>query len=95
SIFAMSQCTSDSDGFLTIGCLARGFSPADSLTFKWKNHANKDLSDFVQYPAFGRDGDYTKISHMRVSKSEWDPKKPYKCEASNSKGTVTSPVAPP
>ncbi|RXN15293.1 membrane-bound immunoglobulin [Labeo rohita] len=94
SIFPMSQCTSDSDGFLTIGCLARGFSPADSVTFKWKNHADKVLSDFVQYPAFGREGDYAKISHMRVRKSEWDPQKPYKCEASNSKGTIYSRVAP-
>ncbi|RXN08547.1 immunoglobulin delta heavy [Labeo rohita] len=94
SIFAMSQRTSDSDGFLTIGCLARGFSPADSVTFKWKNHADKELSDFVQYPAVGRDGDYTKISHMRVRKSEWDPQKPYKCEASNSKGKVETRVAP-
>ncbi|RXN15292.1 immunoglobulin Z heavy [Labeo rohita] len=83
----MSQRTSDSDGFLTIGCLTRGFSPADSLTFKWKDAADKELSDFVQYPAFGPDGDYTKISHMRVRKSDWDPQKPYKCEASNSQGT--------
>uniref|UniRef100_A0A673MAB7 Ig-like domain-containing protein n=1 Tax=Sinocyclocheilus rhinocerous TaxID=307959 RepID=A0A673MAB7_9TELE len=92
SIFAMSQCTSDSDGFLTIGCLARGFSPADSLTFKWKDFATNELSDFVQYPAFGRDGDYTKISHLRVRKSDWDPQKPYTCEASNSKGSKNIPV---
>uniref|UniRef100_A0A672SYU8 Uncharacterized LOC107583070 n=1 Tax=Sinocyclocheilus grahami TaxID=75366 RepID=A0A672SYU8_SINGR len=85
SIFPMSQCTSDSDGFLTIGCLARGFSPVDSLTFKWTDYNNKDLSGFVQYPAFGPDGDYTKISSLRIRKSDWDPKKPYRCEASNSK----------
>ncbi|KAL0197597.1 hypothetical protein M9458_006137, partial [Cirrhinus mrigala] len=65
SIFAMSQCTSDSDGFLIIGCMARGFSPADSVTFKWMDYTKKQLSDFVQYPAFGRNGDYTKVSHMR------------------------------
>ncbi|XP_050959516.1 uncharacterized protein LOC127160926 isoform X3 [Labeo rohita] len=87
SIFPMSQRTSDSDGFLIIGCLTRGFSPADSLTIKWKDAADKELSDFVQYPTFGPDGDYTKISHMRVKKSDWDPQKPYKCEASNSQGT--------
>uniref|UniRef100_A0A672SXQ8 Uncharacterized LOC107583070 n=1 Tax=Sinocyclocheilus grahami TaxID=75366 RepID=A0A672SXQ8_SINGR len=80
SIFPMSQCTSDSDGFLTIGCLARGFSPVDSLTFKWTDYNNKDLSGFVQYPAFGPDGDYTKISSLRIRKSDWDPKKPYRCE---------------
>uniref|UniRef100_A0A8C1WTL0 Uncharacterized protein n=1 Tax=Cyprinus carpio TaxID=7962 RepID=A0A8C1WTL0_CYPCA len=90
----MSQCTSDSDGFLTIGCLARGFSPADSLTFKWKDSDKKELSGFVQYPAFGRDGDYSKISHLRVRKSDWDAKKPYKCEASNSEGSKETTLVP-
>ncbi|XDV12991.1 hypothetical protein PO909_001517, partial [Leuciscus waleckii] len=90
SIFALSQCSADSDGFLTVGCLARGFSPADSLTFKWKDPTQKDLDTFVQYPAFGSDGDYTKISHMRVKKSDWNPENPYTCEASNSKGTLTA-----
>uniref|UniRef100_A0A8C1QFL1 Ig-like domain-containing protein n=1 Tax=Cyprinus carpio TaxID=7962 RepID=A0A8C1QFL1_CYPCA len=94
SIFGMSQCTSDSDGFLTIGCLARGFSPADSLTFKWKDSDKKELSGFVQYPAFGRDGDYSKISHLRVRKSDWDAKKPYKCEASNSEGSKETTLVP-
>uniref|UniRef100_A0A8C2AXL9 Ig-like domain-containing protein n=1 Tax=Cyprinus carpio TaxID=7962 RepID=A0A8C2AXL9_CYPCA len=85
SIFAMSQCTPDSTGYVTIGCMARGFSPADSLTFKWTDYNTKELSDFVQYPAFGSGGEYTKVSHMRVRKSELDPQKPYNCEASNSK----------
>nr|AEH76785.1 immunoglobulin HY heavy chain [Ctenopharyngodon idella] len=85
SIFALSQCSSDSE-FLTIGCVSRGFSPADSLTFKWKDPADKELTDFVEYPAFGSDGDYTKISHLRVKKSDWNPQKPYTCEASNSNG---------
>uniref|UniRef100_A0A8C1LUK1 Immunoglobulin heavy constant zeta n=1 Tax=Cyprinus carpio TaxID=7962 RepID=A0A8C1LUK1_CYPCA len=90
----MSHCTPDSAGFVTIGCMARGFTPADSLTFKWKDFAKKELSDFVQYPAFGSGGEYTKVSHMRVRKSDWNPQKPYNCEASNSKGTKESPVAP-
>ncbi|XDV12989.1 hypothetical protein PO909_001516, partial [Leuciscus waleckii] len=94
SIFALSQCSADSAGFLTVGCLTRGFSPADSLTFKWKD-TTKDLDTFVQYPAFGSDGDYTKISHMRVKKSDWNPQNPYTCEASNSKGTLSTKVAPP
>nr|ADD82662.1 immunoglobulin mu heavy chain [Ctenopharyngodon idella] len=85
SIFALSQCSSDSE-LLTIGCVSRGFSPADSLTFKWKDPADKELTDFVEYPAFGSDGDYTKISHLRVKKSDWNPQKPYTCEASNSNG---------
>uniref|UniRef100_A0A8C1HM42 Ig-like domain-containing protein n=1 Tax=Cyprinus carpio carpio TaxID=630221 RepID=A0A8C1HM42_CYPCA len=97
SIFAMSQCTPDSTGYVTIGCMARGFSPADSLTFKWTDYNTKELSDFVQYPAFGSGGEYTKVSHMRVRKSELDPQKPYNCEASNSKGKKNSkvPLLPP
>ncbi|KTG39920.1 hypothetical protein cypCar_00044209 [Cyprinus carpio] len=87
SIFAMSQCTPDSTGFFTIGCMARGFSPADSLTFKWTDYAKKELSDVVQYPAFGSGEEYTKVSHVRISKSNWDPKNPYTCKASNSEGT--------
>nr|AGR34024.1 secreted immunoglobulin heavy chain IgZ [Megalobrama amblycephala] len=99
SIFGLSQCSSDSSEFLTIGCVTRGFSPADSLTFKWTDSANKGLTDFVHYPAFGSDPDYTKISHLRVKKSEWKPQTSYTCEASNSIGTVrdtiTRPVPPP
>ncbi|XP_056308722.1 uncharacterized protein ighd [Danio aesculapii] len=96
SVFGLSQCSSGSDGLITIGCLAKGFSPADSLNFKWKDPAGNELSDFVQYPAFGTDGDYTKISHMRVRKSDWDTKKPYTCEASNSAGAPkTASLAPP
>uniref|UniRef100_A0A671P1U2 Ig-like domain-containing protein n=1 Tax=Sinocyclocheilus anshuiensis TaxID=1608454 RepID=A0A671P1U2_9TELE len=51
--------------------------------------------DFVQYPAFGPDGDYTKISSLRIRKSDWDPKKPYKCEASNTVGKLASDITPP
>ncbi|KAK9977791.1 hypothetical protein ABG768_019588 [Culter alburnus] len=91
SIFGLSQCSSDSE-FLTIGCVTRGFFPADPLTFKWKDPAMKELTDFVQYPAFGSDGDYTKISHLRVKKSDWNPQKPYTCEAKNSKGTIETMI---
>lgn len=95
SVFGLSQCSSGSDEFLTIGCLAKGFSPADSLSFKWKDSTGKELSDFVQYPAYGGDGGYTKVSHMRVTRTEWDLKKPYKCEASNSQGSKDASLAPP
>nr|QYO90548.1 immunoglobulin heavy chain IgZ [Carassius auratus indigentiaus] len=95
SIFAMSQCTPDSAGYVTVGCMARGFAPEDSLTFKWTDKTQKELSDFVQYPAFGSGGQYTKISHIRVKKSDLDPKKPYKCEASNSNGKLVSDITAP
>ncbi|XP_077069084.1 uncharacterized protein LOC143721971 [Siphateles boraxobius] len=94
SIFALSQCSPGSDE-ITVGCLTRGFSPVDSLTFKWKGPGDKDLDTFIQYPAFGREGDYTKISHVRVKKSDWSPQNPYICEASNSIGTVKATLTPP
>ncbi|KAK9977789.1 hypothetical protein ABG768_019586 [Culter alburnus] len=92
SIFGLSQCSSDSSEFLTIGCVTRGFSPADSLTFKWTDSANKPLTDIVQYPAFGSAGDYTTISHLRVKKSDWTSQKPYTCEAKNSKGALEATI---
>ncbi|KAK9957388.1 hypothetical protein ABG768_011637 [Culter alburnus] len=94
SIFGLSQCSSDTE-FLTIGCVSGGFSPADSLTFTWKDPANKTLTDFVHYPAFGSAGDYTKISHMRVKKNDWKAKTSYKCGASNSMGTVEATITRP
>ncbi|ROL52204.1 Ig mu chain C region membrane-bound form [Anabarilius grahami] len=98
SIFGLSQCSSDSE-FLTIGCVSGGFSPADFLTFTWKDPANKAQTDFVQYPAFGSGEAYTKISHLSVKKSEWNPQTSYTCEASNSKATlkatITRPAPPP
>ncbi|XP_067283412.1 uncharacterized protein ighd [Pseudorasbora parva] len=95
SIFALSQCSAGSDGLITIGCLTRGFSPADSLTFSWTDGNGKTLTDVVQYPALGGEGDYTKFSHLRVKKSDWDSKKPYTCEASNSRGNKKTTVSPP
>ncbi|XP_065132382.1 sushi, von Willebrand factor type A, EGF and pentraxin domain-containing protein 1-like [Paramisgurnus dabryanus] len=80
-VFGLSECGSGSDGFLTVGCIAKGFSPADSLTFKWTDPKGQRVNDFVQYPTIGREGDYTKISHLHVKKSDYTPDKPYKCEA--------------
>ncbi len=63
----------------------------DSLTFKWKD-SKEDLSEFVQYPAFGPEGDKIKISHMRIKKSDWSPQNPYTCQASNSQGSKEGKV---
>ncbi|XP_057200921.1 uncharacterized protein ighd isoform X2 [Triplophysa rosa] len=65
--------------------MARGVSPADSLSFKWTDPKGQPVNDFVQYPAVGRDGDNTKISHLRVKKSVWDPNNSYKCSVGEKK----------
>lgn len=94
SLFGLAQCGSDSDGFLTLGCVARDFSPADSLSFKWTDPKGDPVNDFVQYPAVGQGGDITKISHLRVKKSVFDPNNSYKCEAANSVGEKKIYVVP-
>ncbi|XP_051572244.1 uncharacterized protein LOC127451543 [Myxocyprinus asiaticus] len=95
SLLAMSQCGSDSDGFLTVGCIAKGFSPADSLTFEWTDPDGKKINDFVKYPATGQDGAYASISHMRLKKSDWEAKKGYTCTAGNSAKKLKASPAPP
>ncbi|KAA0705620.1 Ig mu chain C region membrane-bound form [Triplophysa tibetana] len=86
SLLGLAQCGSDSDGFLYLGCLTRGFSPADSVSFVWTNPEGQQVNDFVQYPAVGDGGENTKISHLRVQKSVMDPNRPYGCKAANSAG---------
>lgn len=88
SLFGLVQCGSESNGVLTFGCMARGFSPADSLSFKWTDSKGQPVKDFVQYPAVTQNGDNTKISHINVAKSALDPKKPYKCVAENTAGKM-------
>ncbi|XP_051988681.1 immunoglobulin mu heavy chain-like [Xyrauchen texanus] len=99
SLLGMSTCAPESDGFLTVGCMARGFSPADSLTFEWTD-PNKDLlNEFVQYPAISQNGVNIQISHMRLKNSDWEAKKGYTCTAKNSAGklvaSVDKPAPPP
>lgn len=93
SLFGLSECGSGSDGFLTVGCIAKGFSPADSLSITWTDFKGDPVNDFVQYPTIGHQGGYTKISHLLVKKSDFTPDKPYKCKAENSAGVSETGVA--
>ncbi|XP_076122804.1 uncharacterized protein LOC143102878 [Alosa pseudoharengus] len=91
SIFALSQCGSDSSGFVTLGCVVSGFLPADSQKFKWKDASGTDLTDFIQYPDIPKDGKYSKISQIRVQAADWEAKKDFTCEVDGKKAVITKP----
>uniref|UniRef100_A0A8C9TUE2 Ig-like domain-containing protein n=1 Tax=Scleropages formosus TaxID=113540 RepID=A0A8C9TUE2_SCLFO len=52
SVFALSPCCSRGNAeLLSLGCLASGYFPADSVTFKWMDADGKLVSDFLLYPS--------------------------------------------
>ena len=63
-----------------------GFSPANSLKYKWKDAQGKDLSDFIQYPDVHKDGKYSKISQISVPLADWEARKSFTCELEHPKG---------
>uniref|UniRef100_A0AAY4BU46 Ig-like domain-containing protein n=1 Tax=Denticeps clupeoides TaxID=299321 RepID=A0AAY4BU46_9TELE len=82
----MFGCGAASGGFYTVACLAHGFSPAESVTFKWKNHAGAQMTDFIQYPAIQKDGTYSRVSQLRVPEKDWEDKKSFICLAEHPSG---------
>uniref|UniRef100_A0AAY4BS20 Ig-like domain-containing protein n=1 Tax=Denticeps clupeoides TaxID=299321 RepID=A0AAY4BS20_9TELE len=91
SIFPMFGCGAASGGFYTVACLAHGFSPAESVTFKWKNHAGAQMTDFIQYPAIQKDGTYSRVSQLRVPEKDWEDKKSFICLAEHPSGEKQLP----
>uniref|UniRef100_A0A8C9VKA9 Ig-like domain-containing protein n=1 Tax=Scleropages formosus TaxID=113540 RepID=A0A8C9VKA9_SCLFO len=56
SVFALSPCCSRGNAeLLSLGCLASGYFPADSVTFKWMDADGKLVSDFLLYPSVKSD----------------------------------------
>ncbi|KAI4892956.1 hypothetical protein NFI96_002754 [Prochilodus magdalenae] len=51
TVVSLSKCAPSSDGFLTYGCVASGFFPANSITFSWTEKSSGAVRDVVQYPA--------------------------------------------
>ncbi|XP_036418930.1 uncharacterized protein LOC118802491 [Colossoma macropomum] len=77
SLVGVSACAPSSDGFLTLGCVTSGFTPAEPLKFKWTG----GVTDMVQYPAVQQGGTYTAVSHARVKATDWNAEKTFTCEA--------------
>ncbi|KAI4885691.1 hypothetical protein NFI96_029740, partial [Prochilodus magdalenae] len=87
----VSQCGPSCDEFLTYGCIASGFYPADSLTFSWTEKSSGAVRDVVQYPAvMMQDGKFTAVSHVQVPK-EWKAK-PLTCQVNHDAGTRSTTV---
>uniref|UniRef100_A0A8C5BC97 Ig-like domain-containing protein n=1 Tax=Gadus morhua TaxID=8049 RepID=A0A8C5BC97_GADMO len=85
TVFPLVQCGSGT-GEVTIGCMATGFTPA-SLTFKWE-FGGSELANAVQYPTAKKDNRYTGVSQIRVTRQDWDTRKPFTCSAVHAGGTA-------
>ncbi|XP_036403125.1 immunoglobulin mu heavy chain-like [Megalops cyprinoides] len=80
SFFPLTACGSEGGSeYLTLGCIASGFSPSSSLTFTWTDPNGRSMSDFLQYPEVQSGGSYTRVSQVRVRAADWDSQKSYKC----------------
>uniref|UniRef100_A0A8C9TMW7 Ig-like domain-containing protein n=1 Tax=Scleropages formosus TaxID=113540 RepID=A0A8C9TMW7_SCLFO len=80
SVFGLLPCGSGSGAeLLSLGCLASGYFPADSVTFKWTDANGKSVSDFLQYPSVKSGATYNAVSQLRVKAEDWEGKKSYKC----------------
>ncbi|XP_066498892.1 immunoglobulin mu heavy chain-like [Hoplias malabaricus] len=91
------QCDSSGD-YLSVGCIASGFSPAETLKFTWSS----GTSDVVQYPAVQSGGTFSAVSKASVKRTEWDSQKSFTCTAEHPAGTekltvvkTSKPVYPP
>uniref|UniRef100_A0A672K199 Immunoglobulin heavy constant zeta n=1 Tax=Sinocyclocheilus grahami TaxID=75366 RepID=A0A672K199_SINGR len=87
NVFVMSPCES-SPGSLLVGCLATGFSPAESVNFKWMDQRGNSLTNFIQYPTVGTGNKRLKVSHITINEAEWNQSKII-CEAGHPSGKVT------
>ncbi|KAG1968147.1 tyrosine-protein phosphatase non-receptor type substrate [Pimephales promelas] len=71
TVYKMSQCEPSSDS-LIVGCLASGFSPAESVSFKWMDQRGNALTDFIQYPTVTTGGKMLKVSHIAINETKWN-----------------------
>ncbi len=78
-VFMMSPCES-SPGSLIVGCLATGFSPAESVRFKWMDQHGNALTDFIQYPTKGTKDKWLKVSQITLDETKWNQSN-ISCEA--------------
>lgn len=77
TLFPLVQCSSASQ--IAVGCLALDFFP-ENLTYQW---SNLDSQQSEQYPVIAKDGSFSRVSLIRVSKSDWDAGKSYNCSVSH------------
>uniref|UniRef100_W5LZS3 Ig-like domain-containing protein n=1 Tax=Lepisosteus oculatus TaxID=7918 RepID=W5LZS3_LEPOC len=96
----VASCGSGTSGdVVALGCLATGFLP-DSLTFKWTDSTEKELTPFRKYPSVLNGETYSSTSQLSLPTSDWNSGKAFFCEAKHPQGDVkvtfagTPPVPP-
>uniref|UniRef100_A0A671UWL8 Ig-like domain-containing protein n=1 Tax=Sparus aurata TaxID=8175 RepID=A0A671UWL8_SPAAU len=80
------------DNTVTVGCLALDFFPSH-LEFNWASAHGISLNP-VQYPSVPKNNKYTKVSVVKLLKSDWDAKHSFNCSAALSTPKVTLLSAP-
>ncbi|XP_035260204.1 titin-like isoform X4 [Anguilla anguilla] len=82
SVFPLISCGPGSSGYVTVGCMAKDFTP-DLLTFKWNRKGGAALADtdFLQYPSVQSGEVFTAVSHAVVKAADWNQKQAYECSA--------------
>ncbi|XP_045888241.1 uncharacterized protein LOC123958721 [Micropterus dolomieu] len=87
TLFPLVQCQPGSGDKITVGCFARDFYPK-SLTFQWTDASGTTLTS-ENYPPTEKNNKYTGVSLVKVSKSDWDSRKSFKCSV-NHNGSPTN-----
>uniref|UniRef100_A0A3B3RK01 Ig-like domain-containing protein n=1 Tax=Paramormyrops kingsleyae TaxID=1676925 RepID=A0A3B3RK01_9TELE len=81
-LYALQPCNpSGSAGLISLGCVAGGFSPVDSVSFSWQGSSGNQLSDIYQYSAVKNNGVSMVVSEIRVNVADWGGQTHYECTA--------------
>uniref|UniRef100_A0A3B3SNT9 Ig-like domain-containing protein n=1 Tax=Paramormyrops kingsleyae TaxID=1676925 RepID=A0A3B3SNT9_9TELE len=92
-LYALQPCNpSGSAGLISLGCVAGGFSPVDSVSFSWQSSSGNQLSDVYQYSAKGQTGLYSASSLLKLDSSVWESDTVYTCEVQHGNLKLASMV---
>ncbi|XP_066579231.1 immunoglobulin gamma-1 heavy chain [Amia ocellicauda] len=84
-VYVLLPCEEDLEtaGKVTIGCLAKEFSPSFA-TMTWYKNVSEITADIVMYPSAELNSRYNQVSTITVSESERQEDTSYTCKASTS-----------
>ncbi|XP_036944831.1 immunoglobulin gamma-1 heavy chain-like [Acanthopagrus latus] len=93
TLFPLVQCQPGPDNTITVGCLALDFFPSQ-LEFSWASSHGTSLNP-VHYPSVPKNNKYTKVSVVKLPKSDWDAKHSFNCSAGSKSVMLKKRVSPP